>query len=44
MGESCEPETCSISCARRSRAHFHLIECYGGKYCAALKLKNAARH
>ncbi|KAM3136527.1 hypothetical protein pb186bvf_011330 [Paramecium bursaria] len=44
VGESCEPETCSISCARRSRAHFHLIECYGGKYCAALKLKNAARH
>ena len=27
LGESCEPETCTRSCARRSRAHYHLIEC-----------------
>lgn len=33
LGESCEPETCTRSCTRRSRAHFHLVECKGGKDC-----------
>lgn len=47
LGESCEPETCTRSCTRRSRAHFHLLECKGGALCAEKYLnkgKKVARH
>ena len=38
MGESCELKTYLISCYRRSRAHYHLLDCNGGKECAELLL------
>lgn len=34
-GDSCEPETCSDSCQRKFRSHFHLVECPGEAQCPA---------
>ncbi|CAF1471899.1 unnamed protein product, partial [Rotaria sp. Silwood1] len=31
--ESAKPENCSVSCKRRGRSHFHLIECPGDSAC-----------
>ncbi|CAF3964325.1 unnamed protein product, partial [Rotaria sp. Silwood1] len=42
-GESCRPETCSIACKRRGRAHAHLKECPGPSNCPA-KMFPYVRH
>jgi len=34
-GESCKPENCTISCARKGRAHYHIKECKGEEKCDA---------
>ena len=36
IGESCQPENCTSSCARKGRAHFHLKPCRGKDECEAL--------
>ena len=43
VGESCQPENCTQSCARRGRAHFHLKPCSGGEECEA-KFNPQVRH
>jgi hypothetical protein len=44
VGESAQPENCTESCKRRSRSHFHLIECPGGSVCWEKVLFNKATH
>lgn len=45
VGESSSPETCTLSCTRRGRAHFHLVSCGGGDTCLEKLLsKQKARH
>ncbi|CAM4956782.1 unnamed protein product [Rotaria socialis] len=44
VGESVQPENCSVSCKRRGRAHFHLLECPGGSGCWGKVLGNKAKH
>jgi hypothetical protein len=44
VGESAKPENCSVSCKRRGRSHFHLIECPGGLKCWEKVLQNKAKH
>ena len=44
VGESAKPENCSVSCKRRGRSHFHLIECPGGSTCWEKVLGNKAKH
>ncbi|CAF3684167.1 unnamed protein product [Rotaria sp. Silwood1] len=44
VGESAKPENCSVSCKRRGRSHFHLVECLGGLTCWEKVLGNKAKH
>ncbi|CAF0938598.1 unnamed protein product [Rotaria sordida] len=44
IGESSQPENCSVSCKRRGRGHFHLVECPGGNQCYEIKLETKAKH
>ncbi|CAF3832248.1 unnamed protein product [Rotaria magnacalcarata] len=44
VGESAKPENCSVSCKRRGRSHFHLVECPGGVGCLGKVLGNRAKH
>lgn len=45
VGESAKPENCAVSCKRRGRGHFHLVECPGGNDCYEKKLLHVkARH
>lgn len=45
VGESSSPETCTLSCTRRGRAHFHLLRCQGDEKCLEkLHSKQKARH
>jgi hypothetical protein len=44
IGESAQPENCTISCKRRDRGHFHLVECPGGNNCHQVKLGTKAKH
>ena len=44
IGESSQPENCSVSCKRRGRGHYHLVECPGGENCYENKLGAKAKH
>jgi len=44
VGELAQPENCTVSCQRRSRSHFHLVECPGGSACWEKVLVNKAKH
>lgn len=44
IGESSQPENCSVSCKRRGRGHYHLVECRGGANCLEKKLGTNAKH
>ncbi|CAF0961776.1 unnamed protein product [Adineta steineri] len=44
VGESAKPENCTVSCKRRGRSHFHLIECLGNSECLEKKLGHKAKH
>lgn len=44
MGESCKPENCTTSCARKGRAHYHIKECSGAETCAAKGAGDTTRH
>ncbi|CAF2896591.1 unnamed protein product [Rotaria sp. Silwood2] len=44
IGESSQPENCSVSCKRRGRGHYHLVECPGGENCYEKKLGTKAKH
>jgi hypothetical protein len=44
IGESAQPENCTVSCKRRGRGHFHLVECPGGNDCHQVKLETKAKH
>ncbi|CAF0961738.1 unnamed protein product [Adineta steineri] len=44
VGESAKPENCTVSCKRRGRSHFHLIECLGNTECLEKKLGHKAKH
>jgi hypothetical protein len=43
-GDSFMLETCGLQCARKGRAHYHLIPCPKGKNCAALKYPDMVEH
>lgn len=43
VGDSCQPENCTQSCARKGRAHYHLKECSGPETCEA-KANSHVRH